>query len=76
MRAEFEKIAYDLSLIYAQEKLRQVLANEPIDFDNFAIKNSQIDFLKKEFAFALDMYLNRTDESFLEDFDYAFTSKV
>lgn len=72
MKPEFEKLAYDLSLIYAQEKLHQRLLDEPLASDNSESKFKQIDFLKYEFAFALDMYLNRTDEWFGDDFECAF----
>lgn len=70
MKPHFEKLAYDLSLIYAQERFRHRLSNGNVELDDSTVKLEQMSYLKEQFSFALDMYL--MDESFLSDFIYAF----
>lgn len=74
MKPEFEKVRYDLSLIYAQEKLRQALDNGQLrkSSDNLATEICETDFLMTKFAFAFDMYSAVGEDKFYEYFDDAF----
>lgn len=72
---DLDKIRYDLALTYAKEKFSYALSESLIEIDTESSAVTachELDYLKNEFAFAISILSNETDDSLITLLDPTF----